>query len=566
MPADLLTFEKVKDGTATLAQLKAAVAVGQNVALNRKFIEGDHWQNGDAWPGPGPQPGDPEYAEVMRMIEKVFVSRNIIDEVTDRLMSSVVGKEPRWTWAPDRPMEPDETPKNDEQMLISEVNAAISNWWNKRQIHALLKSLIYKMLFGQRCVWRVYIPTGLAPNGSVAASDLRAALELLYLDIPEPEAGGVWEDPETKQRVGIVVYKNDGDTTEHTEVSWVDTDGKTYIRLDNAAPIPNDYSGALPIFEVALPSEFVSEQLRSLQRMLNMTLTLLGKGLVDNHFLERLIFGALPPGHWEYEDLPNEAGQKVRKAYIPAPHVTGGRMTSYIQGVDYETEPGKTAITTPSAVFRDPTDPGGTIKGADFWYGAMLDESRQSHVIVNQSSTIGFKSREQARGDFIDSTHDVQLQTENGGEELLRVIVKIGEAIAGQRGKYTKVLKPVFKVRPNYGPLTVEERTQNISEAKDGYMADETAMSLNGIDDTDAERAAIAAQPRAALALDATSGGGEGVGGCRLHARGGVVNDRARSGRDFPDHEAEHRHHAGDRPHDTESGRLTKEAHCGSSY
>jgi hypothetical protein len=164
-------------------------------------------------------------------------------------------------------------------------------------------------------------------------------------------------------------------------------------------------------------------------------------------------------------------------------------------------EKGATVVKDASVVFRDPTDPGGIIKGSDYWYGLMLDEARQSHVIVNQSSTVGFKSREQARGDFIDSSKDPQAQAESSGRELLIVLIKLAEAILGKPGNWTGKLKPIFKCKPQYGPLTSAERLQNINEAKDGYMADETAMALNGIDDTDAEFALIAAQPRAQLKL-----------------------------------------------------------------
>jgi hypothetical protein len=503
-----LSLATVQAGNANVAVLRAAVAPHVDLPLNRKFIEGDHWQDGKGWVGPGPRPSDPTYRDIIPLIQAAFTSRNVIDEVCDRLMSSIVGKEPRWTWAPVRALAEDEEPTTEEDALIGEVNAFLTTWWNERQAHAALKDLIYKMLFGQRSVWRLYVPTGLATDGKVSGTDLGDALNKLYLDIPEPEDGGVWEDPETKQKVGIVLWR-DASNKEHAEVVWLDgTMTKIQILPDSGAPISNDYGGALPIFQVCLPSAFVTEQLRSLNRMLNMTLTLLGKGLVDNHFLERLMLNAMPPGHWEYEEQPDpDTGEKIRKAYVADRHVTGGRTTTYVQGVDFKDELGRTNIKDPSVVFRDPTDPGATIKGADYWYGAMLDEARQSHVIVNQSNTIGFKSREQARGDFIDSTHDVQLQAEMAGAALLLTVVKMAEAIANQRGKYTKTLKPVFKCRPNYGPLTVEERTQNVAEAKDGFMADETAMSLNGIDDTDAEQAAIQAQPRAALALSTAQAG-----------------------------------------------------------
>src|SRR3954469_1047795 len=118
---NLLTIESVKDGSVTIEQLRAAIAPPEDVALNRRFVEGDHWQDAEGWVGPGPLPSDDDYGGVMLLIEKAFVSRNVIDEVIDRLVSSILGKEPRWSWVPDRPMDDDEEPTDEEQTLISEI-------------------------------------------------------------------------------------------------------------------------------------------------------------------------------------------------------------------------------------------------------------------------------------------------------------------------------------------------------------------------------------------------------------------------------------------------------------
>lgn len=498
----MLTLAAVKDGSATIEQYKSAIPPSKDVDLNRKFVDGDHWQSGDGWVGPGPVKSDPEYRTIMAVIEAAFVSRNVIDEAIDRLVSAIMGKEPRWSWVPDRPMDDDEEPTTEEQTLIAEIEDAMTQWWNKRQAHLLLKEMIYKMCFGRRGVWRLFVPMGIADSTqNVSADEFKDALLKLYLDIPEPETSGVWEDPDTRELVGIVIWK-DAKDVEQCEVTWLEGE-KTMIRIlpDQPTPVPNEYSGAMPVFEAHLTYEFVNAQLRSLQRALNMTLTLISKGLIDNAFLERIMLGVLPPGHWEYEDKPDENGNKIRKAYVPDRHETGGRITTYAQPVDFTDEKGVTQLTTPSVVFRDPTDPSGIIKGADFWYSAMLDEVRQAHVLLSKSVVASGKSREQARGDFIDSTNDPQAQTEGAGLELLLCLAKMGEAVCNKRGIYTGKLRPVFKCRPNYGPLTVEERLQNVNEAKDGYMADATAMALNGIDDTDAEMALIEGQPRAAIAL-----------------------------------------------------------------
>lgn len=510
-----ITLAKLQDPNVPIALLKSAIPEVPGVQSNKKYVDGDHWQQGEGWVGPGPLVSDPEYQTIMTLIEKAFVSRNAIDEVIDRHVSAVLGKEPRWSWTTIAPIPEGEEMADADATAVAEIESALTEWWDNREAHRWLKALVYKMLWGKRSGWRLYVPAGLrGNNGAVSSDALASALGKIYLEVPEPDATGCWVDPDTQTKVQIAIW-TDVNNQEHAEVTWVDPiTGKTTINVlpaargaqatDNTAT--NDFSRHAPIFVIELDSVWISEQMRSIQRSFNMSMTLLQKGIVDNGFLERIMLNALPPGHWEYEDKPDPvSGQKVRKAYVPERYETGGRMTHYAQGIDIEqrSEDGSvtTALADPAVVFREPVDPTGIIKGADYWYQAILTEARQDFVLMNSDATASGKSREQARGDFMDSTHDTQMQVERAGRELLVTIVAMVEAFMGKAGQWTSKYRPIFKCRTTYGPLSVEERAQNLAEAKDGFMADETAMALNGIDDVDAEQVLIAGQPRSSLAL-----------------------------------------------------------------
>jgi hypothetical protein len=104
-------------------------------------------------------------------------------------------------------------------------------------------------------------------------------------------------------------------------------------------------------------------------------------------------------------------------------------------------------------------------------------------------------------GDFIDSSNDPQLEVELAGRWLITTLVAMGELIIGDPGKYTKTLKPVFKCRPFYGPLSTNDRKQNVEEAEKGFLARVTAMALNGTDDTAGEMALIQDQEGSTLGL-----------------------------------------------------------------
>lgn len=505
-----ITLTELQNPSVTPARLREAIPVADGVEDNRLFVEGEHWNGGDFWVGPGPKPSDPTYSDIIPLIERAFVSKNVVDEIIDRHVSSCLGKEPRWSWTPIVPPKDGDDLLPADETAIGELEAALTTWWDNRQVHRWLKTMIYRMLWGQRGTWRLYVPSGLqGANGSVAATELPDALAKLFLDIPQPEDAGIWEDPETKTRVGIVLWK-DGDGKEHGEVTYVGVDGKTVINLvppgAGLSTATNDFSGNMPIGTTELDAPWVTGQMRALQKALNMSLTLLSKALQDNAFLERLLLNALPPGHWEYEDQPDPVtGEKIRKAYVADRHQAGGRQTTYVSGIDYseKSQDGstKTTVKDPSVVFRDPTDPEAIIKGTSYWYQALIGEARQDHVLINQDATPSGKSREQARGDFMDSTQDTQLQTELAGRALFLTVVAMAETILNKPGFWTKKYKPIFKCRTSYGPLAVEERAQNVAEAKDGFMSDETAMALNGIDDVDAEQLAIQNQPRSSLGL-----------------------------------------------------------------
>lgn len=490
-------------GDVTLAIAKGLRTIPPDMTANRPYIEGNHFQDGDGWVGPGPKSTDPQYRDFLTILEPSFISKNVIDEGCDRLTGAVIGWEPRWAWVPIR-HDITTTPQTDaETAAINELESALTVWWDRLQVHKLIKRLIYRLLWAQESTWRLYTPSGMTgANGSVTSASLPEALDRIFLDIPEPEDAFVFEHPDSKRKLGVCMFK-DSKGTEHVELTYLEDDGKTTIRilppeeggLDKAT---NDFGRHITMFMVAIDQPLITEQVRALNRAYNTTLTLLQKGLADNHFLERMFMNALPPGHWEYE-----SDGKTRKNYVLAKRVTGGKVDSYIQGIDYQQPDGTTAITTPSVTIRQPLDPVGTIGGCEYWYQTLLEALRQDHILINQLATPSGKSREHSRGDFIDSTKDPVMQTNLAGRELLVTVVSMAEAFLGKVGQWTGKFKPVFQCRPNYGPLSVAERVQNVAEAEKGFLSDETVMALNGTDDVDAELSLIQAQPRAFLDLAA---------------------------------------------------------------
>lgn len=489
--------------TVTLEQAKQLVPSFEDAEHNRCFIAGDHFQQGKGWVGPGPGEGEQGHSDFLHVLARVFVSKNVLNECCDRLSSAVLGREPRWAWVPRRKVT-DEAPVTvAEQEAIDELEQALTEWWDTREVHKCLKQQLKYMLWALESTWRLFVPSGLTDqNGSLGTiTTLDDALKKIFLEIPDPEFSTVYEHPNTRQRLGIVLYKDVASKQERAELSYVDAQGKTVIKIVPSASVAqaaNNFGEHLPMFRVHTDEPLITRQTRELQRQLNMTLTLLGKGLVDNHFVEKLFKDILPPGHWEYED-----DKITRKAFIPdkSGRTTGGRTDSYLQSIDYRNEQNTTVLANGEIVFRDPLDPTGTIKGIEYWYQALLEEMRQDHVLINQSATPSGKSRDEARADFADSGEEPEMQCKLSGRELLLTVVSMAEEFMGKPGKYTSLLRPVFQPRPKYGQLSTEERKQAIEEAEKGFRADETAMADIGIDDVDAEVAIINKSARGQLRL-----------------------------------------------------------------
>jgi len=110
--AEAKAFPEWTAKDATAAASKAVTDTATTAAL---FIGGDHWQSGKGWTGPHPAAGEDGYSEIMNEIEKAFVSRNVIAEVTGRHAGGVVGREPAWKLTLRRPMKDEEEPTTQEQ-------------------------------------------------------------------------------------------------------------------------------------------------------------------------------------------------------------------------------------------------------------------------------------------------------------------------------------------------------------------------------------------------------------------------------------------------------------------
>lgn len=511
MPARV-PYIKWSDG-----QFREALGLKQGAHFeeNRDYLEGRHWRGGLGWIGPAPDIADPDFRTVMSLIETAFVSRNVVDEVTDRHGNGVVGKPTRWRWSTKRFLKVGETPTPDEIADIALIEAWQTEWWDKRETSAVFRQATINALTFDRGPVRLMIPEGLLDivNGITVArvkrGDIAAALELIWPEAPDPEVACVYRDSFTMREVGIVKTQDapvDGGPWNMTGQETIHAcylDGsdtkpeQTVVRTTGAREGYAVYNlgGRLTVAEITRP-RIVTEQLLQGQRALNLALSMVPRTVVMAGFLERVILAGQMPG--EYKAVVDANGKTVGQKFVPEPPSFGAGKTNYIAPIAIEEDDGKggtrTVMTQPDVRWREPTDPKFAVSAKVSHYQDMLEECDQAHILIQSDATPSGNSREQARAEYEGSLNKTKPHVDKVGRWFLETLLAMAEMLAGVPGKYTEKYRALFECNVDSGPLTPDEKRQYTEAADKGYLSYQTAMELQGVEDTDAEIARIKAE------------------------------------------------------------------------
>jgi len=506
------------------AQGVVAAQTPQWIPTARLFVvDGDHWQNGTGWIGPMPLPGSEGYAETALLIRNGFTFRNALAEVSKRYTNGVVGTEADWSLTPARAMEADDDEPNPaEQALIDEAEAALTGWWDRDKIGALFWAFAYQMAWGQRSAMRLFLsrsafvdvgtdpptdttaPASDDANGAEPAPKQRAvpkqatledALRLILLDVPKVENAAVYMDPDTHREVGVYLFKT-ADGNDAAEISYVDA-AKVVIRtLGGATPttVEVDLGGHLPHYQVIRQTRLLTDAAFSLQRALNLALSVVPRTITTAGFLERVLLNAKLPGKW--------IEQGGKKTWQPEPNLGfGPGATASLQGVEFTDEQGKKVVKDPGVQYRPPVDAGPSVDAAEKIYGALLAEVGQAHIMLSSEASPSGRSRREARADYESSLEEAVHPIENAGRWLLGAVLSLAEYLMQTPGRYTEPLRVVFNIIPDAGPLASEDRQQNLAEWEKGARSLESVMLGAGLKDPDAEQTRISQERGARLDL-----------------------------------------------------------------
>ena len=460
---------------------------------NKDFYEGRHWQKGDGWIGPLVAGGADRMVQDLTFenVEKIFTSKGVVREIVDREVHSAVGIAPTVSFLGGE--EQDE--------VVEDAKKLFQKWWDLRDAHKLLERGLAVSAWGSRSCFRLYIPRGvLNEKGEVPQMELEDALYYAHVEVIDPDFSGVYFDPETNDECRFVFWKveyKDKPDEEHAEITYLDEQGETVIRhfvetgdgdktLDEQARF--SLNGELTIFQVDRPL-LVTEQVVSLQKAINLNMTMLVTNLILAGFLERIILNASPPGH--YEDDPNNP---TLKTFVPDPFYVGAHTTNMLVGIETTDFEGNKRITTPEIKYREPIDTTTFGVAKDILYQSLLEEAHQIHVLINRDGNASAESRKQARSEF----ERAVLISANEAEDVVRwmasVILNMASLISNDKTFFG--LRTTAQANVDSGPPTSEEEKATALLAEKEIISNEDAMRRVGVRDTNAMQERIERERR----------------------------------------------------------------------
>jgi hypothetical protein len=481
----------------------------------RRMLDGDHWQESWGWIGPRPAPDDDFTTSQMAWneLQQGFVSRNVIAEVVSRENDAVTADAPQWALVP---IDPDKAEDASIQLLIKEATNGLTRWWQRRGLDALLSEFVETLLLpGGRSALRPFIPKGLTfdTNGvrTISARGLEDALAKVFVEHVWPTRSLLYVDPDTQREIGICVFTPTKDGTpdvnqDSIEISFVnaDTDETVIITIsresgtDRVRATTVNIGGRVLLIEARRRRPFLTWQILAMQRALNFAESVVPRTIATGGFLQLMLTNASLPGEWEVD----ANGKRTGKFIAYATPSFGPDTVNYVSGQELTDKDGAKTLTTPGVHWHEPVDATSALNAKRSTYEDIVEEANQGHIFDRSADNANSgNSKREARSGFLKSVRRTAAPFNQCGAQLIETVLAMAEAMMGQQGRYTSVLRVDFKAHISAGPVSPEERDGYIRAFEKGVLSRETVQEAIGVDDVDAENARIAAQEGAAVDL-----------------------------------------------------------------
>lgn len=450
--------------------------------VNRLYQSGDHWQRGTGWGGP-PIPVDmSEAASTQSQAQKDHTPLPVIGEAVERYVTGLLGEEPAFEVTLSRQLKDDEEPTEQEVADMAEFDDALTKFWDGRGALEKAQAAVSNLCSG-RGVLRPFIPPEM-PESSAAT--ILEAMDAIYVEAPDWESCGVYVDPRSMREYSVYLYQDEyiaEDGQKHyrprCELTTVLPNGNTQFTVieDGAAINTMDFdcNGKIWVFQAIDPNPLIREPQRKLQKSIDFLNTILPKNAQYAGYRERHFLNVKR----NLDDNGNPIDPQL-----------GPTTVNFWQASEYEDSTGATKPGAASLVLGEPVD-SSPIR-ADIMHMKLmfLQSVYQDHTMINGDAVASAVSRVQARAGFTNSLLRNKPKVERMLRDMLMMVLCMGCNISGQSDKLQR-LKTDYRIRvdvkPNSGPLSPEEQSVVALFAKDRIISVETAQTMLGIEDVDAE-------------------------------------------------------------------------------
>lgn len=481
---------------------------------NRRYVEdGDHWQEGDTWPMTHADPA--VRTSILATAEPIFCSVDAVEKCVGRQVSGLLGTEPSILIAPVKPGGADGKPSDAQVSEMAAMREALAGWWDGVQLWERLREAARRASWSRRGPLRLrFLPDAIREPDKEGVTALRgdmdfaAALQLVYLSAPLPDAALLYTDERTQKTASIITYE-DEEGNQVAEV-WYQ-EGENTIRRILGDGEPDEHpplrGARLPVAEIRGPL-LVTDSVRRQQGRRDYFETILTRVVEAAGFRERYSTNTVPMGVWStsaptdgiYLDV-REDDNGGKQYLLPVPRLLGNGVFSELQGRELVDENGRRTLANPSVVVIEPVDPEFAIKGASHAQLTILESCDQLHILDGDKAVSGYSKR-QSRFNF-----SQRLGAYKGSAESAIVAILTG-AIANA-ALMTRPGDPLRKFLDDYrisvtlkidtGPLSAEEEEELMQQAERLFRSRSSVQALLSVEDAEAENAAILSDPIQAL-------------------------------------------------------------------
>lgn len=519
------------------------------------YIQGDHYQNGDAWIGAGFDSAGQWIESSKARFEKTLTPVPEMFSCLERRVNGGCGNEADPSIAPREPAGPADKdgnpqPSDAQKQAMDEWRRDVgTNWWSSVSLWGGkdlrrptgVRGMVAQASAsesGSACLRAFINPAARTLEVQVREGeqvrtekrvpkqkDRASALAHIKLSTPPPDKCCVYVDPDTQRKTGVFLYKdfNDNDAAEIWFVREVGSKTVTVYRsisADNVAGTETTYpwGGLFPIVQADIGC-LLTDAVRRLQAALDLGGTSLARLIQAHGYGQRTESGAEQDGYWSAvpPTMPNPGELPITREnestgdteyFNPLPADMGSDVIRHLSGMVYQTgvdAQGKPTygITTPNVSYHEPSDPEAIIKGIDALTMVLRNACHQGHVragLLGSTAESSGEAYEQSRAPFVADVKAVGEAVDGPVAELLSVVTVMADYLTGE-------MKPTFandfsvsvQSHPSAGPPSTEWQRATLEMVNGELLSPEEGTARLGVQDVAAERARIAA----ATTLDA---------------------------------------------------------------